>query len=291
MKNQLAVTLNEDTQSQWQARLDLAFRHKNQRSYLASKKHFGPLVLQKTLHPEGQACCHGVIIHPPGGVAGGDALSMHFSLDANAHALLTTPGAGKWYKANGQFAEQTIHINLDAGACLEWLPQENILFDHAQVKWHTEVNLAQDARYASWDITCFGRQAQEEAWAQGVLQQNISIKRDGKHIWQESTYLNPQDKAMQSRVGLHGNMVVGNFIVASPETMPDDVLTQCRLVKADFVLDTNAQCGVTALPSIFSARYVGQCSQSAKQYFEALWNVLRPWYAQREVQRPRIWNT
>lgn len=291
MTSQLAVHPNTLAKSHWEARLDLAFAHENQRSYLAFKKHLGPLVLQKTLHPEGAGCCHGIVIHPPGGVAGGDQLTMTFTLDSGANALLTTPGAGKWYKANGQFAMQDINIDIQAGACLEWMPQENILFNESQVKFNTQVHLASDATYAAWDVTCFGRQAQAEAWEQGAMQQNISIWRDGQHIWQESAMLKPQDKVMQSLVGLHGNLVVGNFVVATPETMPDGVLAQCRQVKADFLLDRQAQCGVTALPSIFAARYVGKCSQSAKQYFEALWAILRPWYAKRDMLRPRIWNT
>ena len=73
----------------WLAHLQLDFANQNDRTYLAKKQHVGPLVLQKSLHPEGADICHGVIIHPPGGVAGGDTLMLTAQLAANAKVLLS----------------------------------------------------------------------------------------------------------------------------------------------------------------------------------------------------------
>jgi len=274
----------------WEARLNLAFKHANGRSFLANNLHFGPLVLQKTLYPEGDAVCHGVVIHPPGGVAGGDELTINVDMLENTHALLTTPGAGKWYKANGQSAKQHLNFNLRANACLEWLPQENILFNGAKVKFSAEVNLAQEAKYAAWEILCFGRQAQCEQWQTGLLMQKLSIRRAGKLIWNERAFLEPTQYTNQSIVGLRGNVVSSSFVVAAGQ-VPSEVLDACRMVKPKTMLDANAQYGVTALPEIFCARYVGSSSQCAREYFEKLWQHLRPWYGAHEVTRPRIWNT
>lgn len=286
---------SEPAQSQlglkrWQARLDLEFAKKNGRSYLAKNLHLGPLVLQKALHPEGDAVCHGVIIHPPGGVAGGDQLRLNVNVNQDAHALLTTPGAGKWYKANGQQASQHLRFNLQQTACLEWLPQENILFDGAQVKFSAEVNLAEDARYAAWEVLCFGRQAQQEVWQTGSLHQDLTILRDETLIWNERTSLKPDHCLIKSIVGLHGNAVSASFVVAAG-AIPASILAACREIKPKLTLDLQAQYGMTALPDIFSARYVGQSAQCARHYFESLWCILRPWYAGHEVTRPRIWNT
>ena len=274
----------------WQASLDLAFKKQNKRSYLAKNLHVGPLVLQKTLHPEGEDVCHGVIIHPPGGVAGGDELTLNVNVDQYAHALLTTPGAGKWYKANGQQATQHLSFILQKEACLEWLPQENILFDGAQVKFSSEIHLAEDARYASWEILCFGRQAQHEIWKSGSLHQDLTIRRDAALIWNERNNLKPDNKLLASIVGMHGNAVSASFVIAAG-TLPASILAACREVQPKLDLDAQAKYGVTALPHIFSARYVGQSAQCARRYFEALWQILRPWYAGREVTKPRIWST
>ena len=99
----------------WLASLTLDFAAKDGRSYLAKRQHNGPLVIQKTLYPEGDAVCHGIIIHPPGGVAGGDELILNVNLKADASALLTTPGAGKWYKANGHVSRQNVRLDVGAG--------------------------------------------------------------------------------------------------------------------------------------------------------------------------------
>lgn len=279
----------------WEACLNLDFAKQNHRTYLASNAHKGPLVLQKSLHPEGDGICHGVVVHPPGGVAGGDSLTLNVNVSQYAHALLTTPGAGKWYKANGKAASQHLQFEVQQGACFEWLPQENILFDGADVKMSTIVNLNVDAQYVGWEVMCFGRQAQHEKWITGGLQQHLGIRRNGQLIWSERNSLKPEYKLMHSIVGLGGNAVSASFVVVAG-AVPLEILEACRLVKPKVfedleAIDVNAKYGVTALPEIFSARYIGQSSQGARQYFELLWGILRPWYARREAIRPRIWNT
>jgi urease accessory protein len=289
IKNGVTQTLGTPPK-QWVAHLALRFAHQQSRSFLAFKQHHGPLVLQKSLHPEGTAVCHGVVVHPPGGVAGGDALTLEATLEPQAHALLTTPGAGKWYKANGQPASQHLHFTLADNACLEWLPQENILFDGAQVDFSAHIDLDEGAKYAAWDIICFGRQAQQERWQTGYMHQNLAIYRQNKLIWRELGNISPDSRSMQSIVGLAGCAVSASFIVAAG-TVPKEIVEACKAVQLNVALDLQAKYGVTALPEVFSARYVGQSAQSAKQYFEQLWQVLRPWYAELEVTRPRIWNT
>lgn len=282
--------LNPPLVKRWEARLNLDFKISKGRSYLAKNLHFGPLVLQKTLHPEGETVCHGVVIHPPGGVAGGDELMLQVEVNKSAHALLTTPGAGKWYKANGHRAKQNLQFNVHEDAKFEWLPQENILFDGAQVEFSAIANLAANAKYAAWEILCFGRQAQSEQWETGSMLQQLHIRREGKLIWNECAALIPTNRTFKSIVGLHGNVVSASFIVAAG-AVPKKVLNACQAIKPKQLLDVDAKYGVTALPEVFAARYVGQSSQCAREYFENIWHLLRPWYAGREAVRPRIWNT
>lgn len=277
---------SEPASNRWQAELRLAFESRQERSLLARRQHSGPLVIQKTLHPEGDAVCHGVIVHPPGGVAGGDHITLKATLGQTANALLTTPGATKWYKANGTVANQHLDFTLDDGACLEWLPQENILFDGSQIALSADIQLAQTSVYSGWEIICFGRQAQQEQWQTGRYQQSLRIWRDQVLIWRECALLNAQHRLFDSMVGLRGNVVTGSFVIAAGR-VPEEILAACREVK----LTGLAKFGVTALPQIFSARYVGMSAPQAREYFERLWQILRPWYAGREVTRPRIWNT
>ncbi|HSI46362.1 MAG TPA: urease accessory protein UreD [Methylophilus sp.] len=269
----------------WQARLELDFSKRDCRSYLAHRLHKGPLVVQKSLHPEGEDICHAIVIHPPGGVAGGDQLQLHVNVDAGARALLTTPGAGKWYKANGTKATQSLQFKLADGSGLEWFPQENILFDAAEVGFSADIHLAADATLAAWDIVCLGRQAQQEVWQRGLYQLNQRIMRNGQLIWNERARMQADDLVKTSRVGLGNAAVFGTFLVCAG-AVPAEVLQTCReIVVAD------ANIGITALPEVLCIRYVGNASQQARQYFEQCWQLLRPWYYQKDAVRPRIWNT
>lgn len=270
----------------WRAQLNLRFAVERERTVLVERMHSGPLVVQKTLYPEGERICHAVIVHPPGGIAGGDQLQLHANLEADAHTLLTTPGAGKWYKANGRDAAQQLQFKVGERATLEWLPQETILFDAAQVRMSTQVELASDAKFAGWEIVCFGRRAAGEKFAQGHLHQRVQIWRGEELLWNEATNVAAGSRAMLSPLGLSGRTISAVFLVAAG-AVPAEVLAACRTI----IPRENNLYGVTALPEIFAARFVGDNTEHARDYFERLWQILRPWYANTEMQRPRIWST
>lgn len=270
----------------WQAFLNLVFAKQQGQTRLIKKSHFGPLVIQKVLYPEGDISVQGVILHPPGGVAGGDQLQLTVTLEPHASVLLTTPGATKWYKSAGRPASQQVTLTVSEAAQLEWLPQENIVFNQANVSLNTQVTLAKNAKFATWEIVSLGRRASGEQWQQGQFKQKLSIYRQQRLIWSEVTLLTPDSPVMQSIVGLRGQRVFGSFIVAAG-SVPTEVLEACRTIP----LTQSASSGVTALPELLVARYMGNCPQQARQYFEQLWKCLRPWYAMSEAIRPRIWAT
>lgn len=279
----------------WQAQLNLRFvkcmassSNKIARTVLVERSHIGPLVVQKPLYPEGDAICHAVIVHPPGGIAGGDHLQLHVQIEPDAHALLTTPGAGKWYKANGREAAQHLQFKLGERATLEWLPQETILFDAAQVRMSTRVELAVDAKFAGWEIVCLGRRAAGEKFAQGHFHQRVEIWRGDDMLWNEKANVAANARALTSAAGLCGRTISAVFLVAAG-AVPVNIIEACREIEPRDK-DSNAF-GVTALPEIFAARFVGDSAEQAREYFENLWRVLRPWYATVEMQRPRIWAT
>ena len=105
----------------WQARLALQFERRDARTVLVRRAHEGPLVVQKPLYPEGDGVCQCIIIHPPGGIAGGDRLDLDIEAGAGAFTQLTTPGAAKWYRAGGHEASANTRIRAGPGAVVEWM--------------------------------------------------------------------------------------------------------------------------------------------------------------------------
>ena len=102
---------------------------RGERTVLARRRHHGPLVVQRPFYPEPNGTCHLYVLHPPGGVVGGDRLSVDVRLARGAaRALLTTPAAAKFYRTQGLRAAQRLHMRVGAGSRLEWLPQENIVY-------------------------------------------------------------------------------------------------------------------------------------------------------------------
>jgi urease accessory protein len=269
----------------WKARLALDFARDRDRTVLARRVHDGPLVVQKPLYPEGPAVCHAIVVHPPGGVAGGDELDINLKADAGSEALLTTPGAGKWYRSNGAWARQSLAVTLAEGAVMEWLPQETIVFDGALASFATEVRLEADARYLGWEIVCLGRTGSGERYARGECRFSTRILRDGKPLWLERGRIEGGGRLMQSRAGLAGQPVFGTLAAAF--TGADKALVdECRRHEPE-----QGEGAVTLLPGILIARYLGGSTEAAKRYFTALWRSLRPALSGHEAVEPRIWRT
>lgn len=274
-----------NTATQWRAQLALEYERRGARTVLAARRHDGPLVVQKALYPEGDAVCHSIIVHPPAGIVGGDSLEIDASVGAQGHALLTTPGAGKWYRSAGAWAQQRNAFVVHEGACLEWLPQETIVFDGALARLDTEVRLATGARYIGWEILCLGRAGSGERFQRGQCVSRVSVLHGGKPLWMERGSIEAGGALMRSAAGLGGRTVCGTMIAVADNVDAVDV-GACRAAPAK-----SGDTAVTRLPGVMVARYLGDSSEAAKHYFTAVWKHLRPVVARREAVVPRIWNT
>ena len=304
----------------WLASLALGFENPHGlRTTLTRREHYGPLRVQKALYPEGAGVCHAVVIHPPGGIAGGDQLTVDIELAANAHALITTPGASKWYKARASPslpvtppvtppvippaslpaslptslptslpASQRIALRLGQGAVLEWLPQETIVFNHANALTEAIVELADDALYLGWEVLCFGRTAAGETFSAGRFHQRTTIRRHGSMIWNERGTIEGGGTLMDSPIGLGGHPVCATFLAAGRD-VPQSLLDAARNAIAP--LPQAERVALTRLPNLIVARYLGPSGEQAKEVFIALWRVLRPALARRDATLPRLWST
>jgi urease accessory protein len=273
------------TGSGWRAHLELSFAQRDAGTVLARRSHRGPLVVQKPLYPEGREVCQAIVVHPPGGIAGGDALSLCVEVGAAAHTLITTPGASKWYRSAGPEATQGVRLTVERGAVLEWLPQETIVFDGARASLRTQVELEQEARFIGWEVVCLGRIASGERFRTGLLAQVNEIRQGGTPLFGEYARVEGGSPVLQARSGLAGHPVSGVVLAAGHDL---DRAVRERLRALDPGGDALA--GVTALPGVTIVRYLGRSAQAARAYFERAWALLRPALAGRDAVAPRIWN-
>jgi len=269
----------------WHARLDLRFVREPSRTLLAERRHTGPLRVQKALHPEGPDVCQAIVVHPPGGIVGGDLLDIGVTVGAGAHAQVTTPGAAKWYRSAGPVARATTHCSVATGAVLEWLPQEAIVFDGARAVTVARIDLEPGAWFVGWDIVALGRVAAGERFTAGTLRQSVEVRRAGALLWCESSVLDGGSRALQAGAILGGASVFGTMIVAGG-ALDDDLLGACRRVACP-----SGEGTVTRLPDVLVARYRGDSAGDARTYLALLWRVLRPALCGRAAVPPRIWST
>ncbi|MHB9117612.1 MAG: urease accessory protein UreD [Burkholderiales bacterium] len=270
----------------WQARLRLGFERRGGDTILGRREHFGPLRVQKPLYPEGGGVCHVVLLHPPSGIAGGDELDIAAKLGEGAHALLTTPGAGKWYRSVGPTAAQRLRFEVGRGGALEWLPQESIVFDGAQASMTARIDLAAEARFIGWEVLCLGRRASGERFESGSIRLDTRVEREGRPLWLERGRLEGGSPLLHSPAGLAAYSVSASLIAAGP--VDAALLAACRDIAP---VEAGAQHGITVLPEVMLARYLGHSSEAARAWFAALWQVLRPAVIGCEARTPRIWNT
>src|SRR5262245_28343943 len=233
----------------WKAELRLGFDTEHGRTVLRERRSEGPLVVQKPLYPEGESICHAIVVHPPGGIAGGDQLRLDAKCARGAHALLTTPGAGKWYRSAGAWAGQT--LTFDVAGTLEWLPRETIVFDGALSSLRTTISLQENASFIGWEIVCLGR---GDGFRRGRLRMDTRVSKAGKLLYVEKGEIEGGGRLLDSPVGLGGHGVFGTLIATGEQKVP--------------VLKNVA---VTRLAGLSIVRYLGDSSEEALGAFTQVW--------------------
>ncbi|MCY1272952.1 Urease accessory protein UreD [compost metagenome] len=266
----------------WHAELELGYARVDDCTRPVQRRHLGPLRVQKHLYPEGPQVCQHIIVHPPGGIAGGDRLAISATVGEGAWAQLTSPGAAKWYRAAGP-AYQSLELHVAASATLEWLPQETIVYSAAQAELSTRIDLEGDARLFYWDIVALGRPAAGERFAAGHFQAHLDIRRDGQLLWHERQRVVGGDGLLDSPIGLAGQPVFATLL-ASGE-INAELLERCR------ELPSAVRGDLTQLPGLLVARCLASEALHARAWLIALWRLLRPALLGREALPPRIWNT
>jgi urease accessory protein len=273
----------------WLAELHLRFARFNNRTLLVENRHCGPLRVQKALYPEGAAVCHAVIIHPPGGIAGGDDLCLEVDLEPGSTAVLTTPGAAKWYKAPRNPSRQQITIRLAKGSRLDWLPQENIFFNAARAESLFKLQMEPDATATGWEIGVLGRQASSEKWLEGSLRWETSILGpDGTFLWVERMLLDATSRVRSAPQGLSGFDAFGTFWAVGSE----GVAKLAEELSASLPFESDLRAGATSMAGgVLLVRVLAKNVERIRQLLIACWTLLRPKIHGLQPQPVRLWAT
>ncbi len=277
--------------SRWHARLALGLKRTPRGSRVASAERFGPLHLQKPFYPEGPDLAHLYLLHPPGGMVSGDLLEIETRLEADTAALITTPGAGRVYRARPDRTLQHQRVRLEAGegCSLEWLPLETILYPDARTRLEVDVELASDARFIGWEVTSLGLPAQGESFASGELQQRLQIRREGRILLREQLLIDGQSaELLAGKAGLQGQPVSG-LMVAGP-LAPEQAEPLLEPLRACCEQD-GVLAGVSLSGEFLLIRTLGGCSERSRLCLEECWGLIRPVLIGRDACAPRIWAT
>ena len=274
----------------WHARLQLDYRLESART-VARYQHSGPLRILQSLYPEGDAICHNVLVHPPGGLVGGDTLEIALQADSGSHALVTTPGATRFYRSAGEQALQDTHIRLAGGARLEWLPLEAICHTACQAENRLRLDLAPGAELIGWDVTALGLPHADQPFETGRFLQHIEMPG----VWLERGQIDAGDALLLgSPLGLAGHKCLASMFFCAGSAI-ERARLQAALESARGVLQAHAladTAGATSPhPQVVVVRVLAPVVEPAMQVLRLVWAAWRQTLWGLSHQPPRIWAT
>lgn len=278
----------------WHARLALRYWN-DAGTTRAHDLHEGPLRVLQRLYPEGPAICHHVVVHPPAGIVGGDRLELDATLGAGSHAVITTPGAARYYRSEGAAGTQGVRLSLDGGARLEWLPMEAIAYSGCQALNQLELNLAPGAQMVGWDVLALGLPASNRPFEAGVVRQHLALPGH----WLERGRIAADDRLLrESPLGLGGDRVLATAWWAEGEPIARErrqrLLDAAREHTEPLAPAPGAtlRAGVTAPHErVIVLRALAQRVEPAMQLLQ---RVRAAWRAEAwglAAEPPRIWRT
>jgi urease accessory protein len=275
----------------WHGRLELHYRRDAAGGTTAHDRHEGPLRVLQRLYPEGPGVCHHVLVHPPGGIVGGDALEVQVQLDPGTHALVTTPGATRFYRSAGPKASQSTTLTVADGARLEWLPLESIAYSGCRAHNQVRLLLAPGAQTIGWDVLALGLPAAGQPFDQGCFTQ--SLQQPG--VWLERGRLDAQDRRLlDSPLGLDGQAVLATawFAAGAPLPAPlrEALLESARACCAEDALAPRTGC-TSPHPEVVLLRVLAPRVEPVMALLARVRAAWREAAWQLQAHPPRVWRT
>jgi urease accessory protein len=273
----------------WRGSLALDYRQRDGRT-LVDDRHDGSLRVLRALHPE-HGVCHSVLVHPPGGIVAGDELSIAIGLGEGAHALVTTPGATRFYRSSGATATQSLRVVAATSSRLEWLPLETIAYSGCAATNDMRFELAAGAEMIGWDVLALGLPDSDLPFAAGRFTQSIELPQR----WLERGTIAAADtRLLDSPLGWAGERVLATLWFAAGDDLAaaraEALLAAARsTAQAD---ELAARVGATSPQAgVIVVRVLAPRVEPAMALLRRIWAAWRPIAWGLEAMPPRVWST
>lgn len=220
-----------------------------------------------------------VMLNTGGGVAGGDRLDLAFGVAAGGRMTIAAQAAERFYRALAADAPSRVRTRLtvEAGAFVEWLPQETILFDRFALDRRLEVDLAADACFLGVETTVFGRTAMGERVRDGWLRDLIRVRYGGALLLHDAIRLDGDiDGALRRPAIGGGACVIATLVYVAPDA--SDRLDAVRKALA------SAEAGASVWNGMLVARVLGADNAAVRRTVVAALTTLR-----KDRPLPRVW--
>jgi len=303
---------NVNVKSSWLASLSLTFSHDAYGTHLIRAKRSGPLSVQKAFYPEGKDCAHIYLLHPPAGIVSGDELSVTIDVNENAHSLITTPGANRFYRAREDLnighskQEQHCIITIDKGAICENFPQETIVYEGADGFNTVDIHIDDESCYLGWDISSLGLPSSNQPFNLGSYRQLNRVYRNESLVYHDRIAIEPNSNIQHHKAGLNQCNVFATFLAYAPRSKYTNEQLKSHSEELKEHLnsyinntmyshlgyeDIEKKISISLIRELLVIRYLGNQAEECKVFFTFLWQKMRPFYINKEGVAPRIWHT
>jgi urease accessory protein len=231
-----------------------------------------------------------VIITTSGGLVAGDRLDVAVTLAPGAAAHVTAAAAEKIYRSIGPTTTIGQSLSIAAGASLEFLPPETILFDGARLQRETTIELGPDAGFLGGDIIVFGRRAHGERFSNGFLREVWQVRREGKLVWGDALHLEDNiAEVVDHSACFNGAVAFATMILSPLRQNPHSLLDRARAIQSTSAAG-GLRAGVTAIAGLVIARWLAADATLLRRAYADLACHFRCATLGLPPRLPRLWH-
>ncbi len=267
--------------------VELALERRAGRTRLTHCHTRPPLLVQQALYPDEAApdLAYVFLANPTGGLLQNDRHRVAVSIGDGARAHVTTQSATKVYTMTGGVAEQRVHLNVEPGGYLEYLPDPLIPYRGASLEQEVDIACDPGGALLFSDVITPGRVAMGESFRFRKISNQVTVRgQSGRPTYREAFDLDPGAGNLTG-VGILGFGSPQDADDASARTL-GSLLIVCESPPARAILDrvrTNlkpgleVRAGASMLPdgNGVGVKMIGRDCAAVQQALTRVWSIAR----------------